>query len=194
MGLSSALFTGTSGIDVNQQWLNVIGNNIANANTTAFKSTRTLFSPQFYVTDANGTAPTSNFGGTNPSQEGQGVVIADNEKDFSAGSIKTTGQATDMAIDGDGFFLVKGNQQLYTRDGAFTLNSSDQLVTGSGQFVQGYGVDAAGNIQGGALQNITIPLGASSIAKATQNASMEGNLNAGGTIATGASILMGQDL
>lgn len=194
MGLSSALFTGTSGIDVNQQWLNVIGNNIANANTTAFKGSRTLFAPQFYVTDANGTAPTSSFGGTNPSQEGQGVVVAINEKNFSAGSIKTTGQSTDMAVDGDGFFVVKGQQQLYTRDGSFSLNSSNQLVTGSGQFVQGYGVDPAGNIQSGSLQNISVPLGSTTIAKATGNVTMQGNLNASGAIATGSSILVGQDL
>ena len=70
MALTSTLFTGLSGLDVNQTRLNVVGNNIANVNTVAFKSSRALFKPQFYVTDAGGTPPTSDFGGTNPSQRG----------------------------------------------------------------------------------------------------------------------------
>jgi len=194
MGLSDALFTGMSGLDVNQVRLNVIGNNIANANTTAFKSSRTLFTPQFYVTDADGTAPTSNFGGSNPSQHGQGAVVATTEKNFTPGAIQPTGRSTDMAIDGNGFFIVKGNTQLYTRDGSFSLNSANQLVSSGGAFVQGFGVDANGNIQAGSLRNITIPLGTSTIAKATGNVAMQGNLNAAGIPAAGSSILLSQDL
>ena len=70
MALTGAMYTGVSGLSVNQTWLNVIGNNIANSNTTGFKSSRTQFKPQFYVTDAEGSAPDTNFGGSNPSQEG----------------------------------------------------------------------------------------------------------------------------
>ncbi|HSU69152.1 MAG TPA: flagellar hook-basal body complex protein [Tepidisphaeraceae bacterium] len=194
MGLTGALYTGVSGLDVNQTWLNTIGNNIANANTTAFKSSRVLFAPQFYVTDSDGTAPTTDFGGTNPSQEGLGASVDTVQKDFSAGQIQNTGIPTDMAINGDGFFVVKGKQQLYTRDGAFTLNSSNQLVTTGGNFVQGYGVDPNSNIQSGFLQNITIPLGATQVAKATGNAKMQGNLDASGAVASGSSILLSQDL
>lgn len=195
MGLTSALFTGVSGLDANQTWLNVIGNNVANSNTTAFKSSMVQFSPQFYVTDQQSTAPTTNFGGTNPSQEGLGTTVESIQKNMSAGAIQSTGTATDMAINGTGFFIVKGqNQQLYTRDGAFTLNSSDQLVDARGDFVQGYGTDANQNIQSGSLQNITIPLGETQIAKATQNATLQGNLDASGAVATGASILLSQDL
>ena len=195
MGLTSALFTGVSGLDANQTWLNVIGNNVANSNTTAFKSSMVQFSPQFYVTDAQSTAPTTNFGGTNPSQEGLGTTVQSIEKNFSPGAIQSTGTATDMAINGSGFFIVKGqNQQLYTRNGAFTLNSSDKLVDARGDFVQGYGVDSNQNIQSGALQNINIPLGETQIAKATQNATLQGNLDASGAVATGASVLLSQDL
>jgi flagellar hook protein FlgE len=195
MGLTSALFTGVSGLDANQTWLNVIGNNVANSNTTAFKSSMVQFSPQFYVTDEQSTAPTTNFGGTNPSQEGLGTTVESIQKNMSAGAIQSTGTATDMAINGSGFFIVKGqNQQLYTRDGAFTLNSYDQLVDARGDFVQGYGTDANQNIQSGSLQNITIPLGENQIAKATQNATLQGNLDASGAAATGASILLSQDL
>ena len=192
MGLTSALFTGLSGLDVNQARLAVVGNNIANANTTAFKSSRTLFKPQFYVTDAAGTSPTADFGGTNPDQHGLGATVAATEKDFSAGSIDPTGKPTDMAIEGDGFFVLQGSEQRFTRDGSFTLNSANQLVTRDGEFVQGYGVDAEFNILPGKLQNVTIPLGSASAAQTTLQVTMEGNLNSAGAAATGASILTSQ--
>src|SRR5437764_10005387 len=102
MALTSALFTGLSGLDVNQTRLNIVGNNIANVNTVAFKSSRALFKPQFYITDAGGSAPTTDFGGTNPDQRGLGASVAAIEKDFTAGAIEPTGKPTDMAIDGEG--------------------------------------------------------------------------------------------
>ncbi len=194
MALTSALFTGLSGLDVNQTKLNVVGNNIANANTVAFKSSRTLFKPQFYVTDSSGSAPDGDFGGENPSQRGLGATVASIEKNFTAGPIETTGKSTDMAIDGDGFFVVQGKTQMFTRDGAFTLNSNNELVTAGGDKVQGYGADTNGNVLTGALNNISIPLGAETNAKATKSVSFEGNLNADGEVATGASILDSQAL
>src|SRR5271167_2475440 len=100
MGLTSALFTGLSGLSVNQTQMNVVGNNIANVNTVAFKSSRALFSPQFYVTDEAGSPPDGNFGGTNPSQVGLGAQVATIQKSFAQGSIQPTGNATDMAING----------------------------------------------------------------------------------------------
>jgi flagellar hook protein FlgE len=194
MALTDAMYTGVSGLSVNQTWLNVIGNNIANSNTTAFKSSQALFNPEFYVTDANGTAPDTTFGGTNPSQIGLGATVATVEKNFTGGQIQATGKATDMAISGDGFFVVKGQQQLYTRDGSFNLNSSNQLVDSSGNFVQGFTADSSGRVNAGTLSDLTIPLGAQTLAKATQNATMQGNLDASGGVATGASILLSQDL
>src|SRR3954464_1416018 len=104
MALTSALFTGLSGLDVNNTRLNVVGNNIANANTVAFKGSRALFKPQFYVTDGGGTPPSSEFGGTNPNQRGLGAQVATIEKNWTPGSIEPTGKATDLAIDGEGFF------------------------------------------------------------------------------------------
>src|SRR4051812_27117269 len=180
MALTSTLYTGLSGLDVNQTRLNVVGNNIANANTVAFKGSRALFKPQFYVTDNGGTPSSAEFGGQNPSQRGLGAVVASIEKDFSAGAIESTGKSTDMAIDGDGFFVVKGKEQAYTRDGSFTLNSNNELVTTTGDFVQGFGVDANGNVIAGALQNVKVPLGSLTQAKATTTASFQGNLNANG--------------
>jgi flagellar hook protein FlgE len=192
-GLTSALSTGLSGLDVNQTWLNVVGNNIANANTTAFKSSNVAFSPQFYVTDAPSSGPNGNFGGSNPSQEGTGAQVASITTDFTPGQIENTGVDTDMAISGDGFFVLNTtNGQEFTRDGTFTLNGNNQLVSSSGGYVQGYGVDANGNILTGSLQNLTIPIGQQTEAKATQNVTMEGNLNSGGAVAAGATILTSQ--
>ncbi len=194
MPLTSALFTGLSGLNVNQTKLQVVGNNIANANTVAFKASRALFSSQFYVTDAAGGAPNGSFGGANPSQRGLGAQVSAIEKDFTPGSIDTTGKNTDLAIEGDGFFVVKGNEQKYTRDGSFSLNSANQLVNNSGDFVQGFGVDTNFNVIPGQVGNITVPLGALTSAKETQNAFFKGNLNANGAVATGASILTSQPL
>lgn len=194
MALTSTLFTGLSGLNVNQTRLNVVGNNIANTNTVAFKSSRALFKPQFYVTDAAGSPPSAEFGGENPSQRGLGAVVASIEKDFTNGSIEPTGVPTDLAIDGDGFFVVQGKEQQYTRDGSFVLNAANQLVTTSGSFVQGFGVDNNANIIAGQLQHITIPLGSLTSAKPTSDVELEGNLNADGTVASGASILNSQTL
>src|SRR5213080_649620 len=135
MALTSALFTGLSGLDVNQTRLNVVGNNIANANTVAFKASRALFKPQFYVTDNAGSPSSAEFGGENPSQRGLGAVVASIEKDFAPGAIEPTGKSTDFAIDGDGFFVVQGKEQSFTRDGSFTLNDHNELVTTAGDFV-----------------------------------------------------------
>jgi flagellar hook protein FlgE len=184
MGLESTLFTGLSGLDVNQTRLNVVGNNIANVNTTGFKSSRALFKTQFYVTDDAGAPANATFGGSNPSQRGLGVSVGAIEKDFDPGSLEETGKDTDLAVDGDGFFIVQGNgAQKYTRDGSFTLNASNQLVTSGGDFVQGYGVDANNNIIPSTLKNITIPVGSLTTAQATSNATLTGNLNAGGVVA-----------
>src|SRR5918998_892233 len=180
MSLSSALFTGLSGLDVNQTRLGVVGNNIANVNTAALKSGGALLKPQFYVTDSGGTPPAGDFGGTNPNQRGLGAVVATIEKDFSTGAIEPTGKATDLAMDGDGFFVVQGEGQRYTRDGSFSLNAANELVNTSGEYVQGYLADDEGNIQVGELNNITIPIGQTRTASATETVRMEGNLNADG--------------
>ena len=189
MALTSTMFTGLSGLNVNQTRLNVVGNNIANVNTVGFKASRALFKPQFYVTDSSGSPPSAESGGSNPDQRGLGASVASIEKDYSNGSIEPTGRATDLAIDGDGFFIVRGKEQAYTRDGSFSLNSRNQLVTTGGQFVQGYGVDEAENLIPGQLEDITIPVGGLTKAEATTAAFLSGNLNGGGDVSTGASVI-----
>ena len=148
--ISQLLFTGLTGLDTSQTWMNVVGNNIANANTTAFKSSNVSFSSQFYVTDIASSAPNGNFGGTNPSQAGMGDQVSSISTNFLPGQIQTTGVDTNMAINGDGFFVVKTTSgQQYTRDGTFSLNAAHQLVTSGGAFVQGYGADTLGNVIAG---------------------------------------------
>lgn len=194
MALTSTLFTGLSGLNVNQTRLNVVGNNIANVNTIAYKSSRALFKPQFYVTDGPGSPPGAEFGGQNPSQRGLGATVAAIQKDFSTGSLETTGKSTDLAIDGSGFFIVQGQEQRYTRDGSFILNQNNELVTTGGDFVQGFDVDADGNVIPGALQNIQIPLGALTKAEATESVLFSGNLNAAGERGTIGNVLLSQPL
>ena len=189
MALTSTLFTGLSGLDVNQTRLNVVGNNIANVNTTAFKSSRAIFKPQFYVTDSGGTPPSGEFGGVNPSQRGLGAAVGSIEKNWEAGALESTGKTLDMGIDGEGFFIVQGKQQAYTRDGTFDLNSANEMVNKAGEYVMGFGVDVDNNVIPGDLQRITIPVGGLTKAKQTENVDMIGNLKADGPVAAGASIL-----
>lgn len=192
MALTSTLFTGLSGLNVNQARLNVVGNNIANVNTVAFKSSRVLFKSQFYITDIPGGPPDGDFGGQNPSQRGLGAAVSAIERNLNPGNIETTGRSTDMAIEGEGYFIVQGKEQSYTRDGSFTLNAENDLTTTSGAYLQGFGVDANEAIIPGQLGNLRIPLGALTKAKATSSVTMQGNFNADGVVGSGASILNSQ--
>ena len=189
MALTSALYTGLSGLDVNQTKLNVIGNNIANSNTTAFKSSRAEFTPQFYLTDQSGSAPDGTNGGTNPSQRGLGAQVSSIEKDMTQGEMETTGKSTDLAIDGNGFFVVQGATQSYTRAGDFGLNDAHKLTTSGGDYVMGYNADTQGNVINGKLTQLTIPADTTSQAKATTKAKLDGNVDASGDLAVGASVI-----
>ena len=143
MGLTSALYTGLSGLNSNQFRIDTIGDNIANVNTTAFKGSRAMFQTQFLQSLSLGAPPTAVQGGANPMQIGLGSVLGSVQRDCGAGSIETTGVPTDVAIEGDGFFIVRrsGQDLVYTRDGAFSLNAENRLVTADGMYVQGFGVD-----------------------------------------------------
>jgi flagellar hook protein FlgE len=188
------MFTGLSGLQSQSAKLTVIGNNIANVNTTAYKADRMLFGTQFAQTLSEGTKPDSATGGSNPIQIGLGVGIAGTQRDFSTGSISPTGDPNHLAIEGGGFFIVEARDQtFYTRAGAFETNARNELVTIAGERVQGYGVDGNYNIVEGPLGNLTIPIGTLSIAEATRNVQFAGNLNAGGVAAAQGSVtdLMG---
>jgi len=185
MASTTAMFTGLSGLNANARNLDVIGNNIANVNTTAFKSSRMLFATQFSRTFSMGTEPSASFGGTNPGQIGLGVTIAGTQRDFSGGSIAASGDARDLALEGDGFFMVRrGDQTFYTRAGAFRQNELNELVGVTGERLQGYGIDSDFNIDDSRVGDITIPVGTLTLAQATENVRFAGNLNSDGAVAT----------
>lgn len=185
MASTGALFTGLSGLSTHSRRLEVIGNNIANVSTTAYKSNRMLFASGISRNFSLGTAPSNSSGGTNPGQVGLGVSIAGTQRDFSNGAISPTGIARDLAIEGGGFFVVdRAGQQLYTRAGAFQFNAENELVTISGDRLMGFGVDENFNITEGQIQPLSVPLGTLTIAEATQNVSFTGNLDADGDVGT----------
>jgi len=185
MASTTALFTGLSGLNANARRLEVIGNNISNVNTTAFKSNRMIFAPTFNRNLSLGTAPSTATGGTNPGQVGLGVTIAGTQRNFNNGAISPTGINTDLAIDGDGFFIVQRNgQQFYTRAGEFQFNSQNELVTLAGDRVQGFAVDENFKLVEGQLVDLTVPIGTLTLAEATKNVNFSGNLRADGTVAT----------
>jgi flagellar hook protein FlgE len=196
MGLTTAMYTGLSGLNVNQTRVETIGNNIANVNTHAFKGSRTLFQTQFSRTMSLGTAPSETSGGTNPLQVGLGALVATTQRTIAPGSVETTGLNGDLAVDGNGYFVVRdpSGREYYTRDGAFSLNSRNELVDVNGNRVRGFAADATGAIASGTLQDLLVPLGTQSVARATQNVVMDGDLSAAALRATGGSETRSQSL
>ena len=189
MASTTALFTGLSGLTSNSRRLDVIGNNIANVNTTAFKSTRMSFAPTFSRNFSLGTAPGDTTGGSNPGQVGLGVTVGGTQRNFNNGAISVTGVATDLAIEGDGFFIVnQSGSRFYTRAGGFIRNPENDLMTQSGAKVMGFGVDDQFNLVDGNLVELNIPVGTLTLAEQTDNVIFNGNMNASGEIASTGSI------
>src|SRR5262249_29922699 len=136
-----AMFDAISGLQAHSTWLDVIGNNLANVNTVAYKASRVEFSDQFSQSlwDGTGDNNSSHLGGTNPGQIGLGTRVASIEVLFNQGATLTTGNATDIAIQGDGFLVTKsGSQTFYTRSGNLTFDSKGFLVDQNGGLVQGF--------------------------------------------------------
>ncbi|MEM7621696.1 MAG: flagellar hook-basal body complex protein, partial [Planctomycetota bacterium] len=189
MASNTALFTGLSSLNAHARRLDVVGNNIANVNTVAFKSSRVMFESKFTQDFKLGSPPTGESGGTNPGQIGLGVGVSGTQRDFSTGSLQATGDPRDLAIEGDGFFQVsRGDEIFYTRNGAFRPDRSDTLVTIGGEVLMGWGIDDGFNIVEGALEPIAVPVGKLRIAEQTNRVSLAGNLNADGSAATQASV------
>ncbi len=191
MGLASSLSTALTGLNAAETQIDVLGNNLANSQTVGFKSSEVVFATQFLQTLSLGAAPTSDNGGTNPRQTGLGVQVAGITPNFKQGTIEISSSPSDLAIQGDGFFMVEGNsgERLYTRNGIFKLNSANELVTTTGNRLLGYGIDDKFNIQTTQVQAITVPLGSEAVAKATTEVVMEGTLTAKGDIGTTAEVI-----
>jgi flagellar hook protein FlgE len=147
-----SLFAGISGLRTNQTMLDVTGNNIANANTTGFKSSTTVFADTLSQQLTAASGGNAERGGTNPVQIGLGVQLAATTTNFNQGSAQTTGRPTDLMIQGDGFFVLRdGGENVYTRAGAFTFDQTGTLVAPSGMRVQGYALDGTGAPTGGLI-------------------------------------------
>lgn len=196
MGLSSVLSTATTGLTAAETTIDVVGNNVANSNTVGFKASSVVFATQFLQTLGLGSAPTSTNGGTNPRQTGLGVQVAAVTPDFDQGTIQLSSSSTDFAIQGEGFFVIQGGQgeQLYTRNGVFQINASNELVTSTGERVLGYGVDENFQIQETGLTPIQVPLGNSLVAQATSEVELTGNLSPSGDTSTLSEILQSDAL
>jgi len=177
-----SLFSGVSGLRAHQTMLDVVGNNIANVNTTGFKASSVEFEDTLSQALKAAGAPQGSQGGTNPAQVGLGVEVAAINTSFTQGPAETTGVSTDLMIQGDGFFMVKdGGQQVYTRDGAFSFDQNGNLTTANGGMVQGWtAVNGVVNTSG-ATAGIKLPLGASMPPTGTDAAVLAGNLPADGS-------------
>ncbi len=172
-----SLFTGITGLRAHQTMLDVTGNNIANVNTTGFKSSRAVFEDTLSQMLKGAGAGTATQGATNPSQVGLGVQVAAITQDLTQGSTQTTSRALDMMVNGEGYFIVNvGGQNVYTRNGTFNLDPEGRLVAQGGGLVQGW-AGTNGVIQSnqpiGALQ---LPLATTMPSRATDRVVMEGNL------------------
>ena len=181
MGFMRSLYAGVSGLKNHQIMMDVTGNNISNVNTAGFKAGRVVFSETFAQTLRGTTAPISNVGGTNPMQIGLGTSLQQIDTLFAQGNIETTGQTTDMAIQGEGFFVVKqGDKRYYTRAGAFHFDADGSFINpGNGAILQGLMADKTGTIPVAAkVESIILPYGQKSPAKATTSISYTGNLDA----------------
>ncbi len=169
----NSLFTGISGLNAYQSWIDMLSNNIANTATVGYKGQRMTFADLFYQQTVSPTGPTQSRGGINPQDQGLGVKVNSIDTEFAQGGLETTGINTDLAMNGDGFFILRSpdgsSAPVYTRDGAFSLNSNGLLFDpASGLAVQGYTANQSGKItQTGTPADITIPLGLQEQATAT---------------------------
>lgn len=184
MSLVPAFGSAASGLDNFQEMINVIGNNIANEDTTGFKASDVSFQDAISQLLQGATAPTSANGGTDPIQLGLGANVASVSENLSEGQLQNTGVASNIAIDGAGYFIVNtpSNGVAYTRNGDFTLDANNNLVDSNGDFVQGYSA-TNGVINATTLTNLNIPLGTLSFAEPTTTETFGGNFNADSPVA-----------
>jgi flagellar hook protein FlgE len=164
------MYAGVSGLRTHQTMMDVVGNNIANVNTAGFKASSTVFQDVLSQTLQGASAPaaaagtTPATGGTNPAQVGLGVRMGGISTNTAQGASQLTGRATDLAVQGDGYFVInQGGQTLYTRAGGFGLDATGQLVTPAGGLVQAVpgspGAQADGSIRiptDGTIQSFSI--------------------------------------
>ena len=178
MGLMNSLNAGVSGLRAFQTKMDVIGNNIANVDTIGFKSSRVTFAEMLNQTIRSGQG--SEDSPQTSMQIGLGVRVSAINRNFQQGSLQQTGRQTDVALEGNGFFMIRdGNQNMLTRSGNFAFNQNGLLVDGSGRAVQGFNADSAGNIlAGGTTNDIQVDFENLFPPQVTENVYISGNLDA----------------
>lgn len=184
-----SLWSGVSGLQAHQVAMDVEGNNISNVNTTGFKYSRADFGTMFSQTVKIATAPTDGRGGSNPLQIGLGVSVSSTTRIHSQGSVQTTDKNTDVAINGDGFFMVSddgGLTRYLTRSGDFKLDAYGNFVNNAGFVVQGWNInwDTQSIDSSRTPQNIFIDPGMHIPAAKSTEVAIKANLNSGLNIGT----------
>ena len=182
-----SLWSGVSGLQAHQIAMDVEGNNIANVNTYGYKYNRANFADILSQTPRVATAPQGELGGQNPMQIGLGTTINSTTRIFSQGTLTSTDKQTDLALQGNGFFIVSpdgGTTRYYTRNGDFVRDKAGNFVNNSGHIVQGWTRDEeTGTIDStGPIKNIVIKEGLTTPARATTEVKIKGNLDSGNTI------------
>ncbi|NOX16192.1 MAG: flagellar hook-basal body complex protein [Epsilonproteobacteria bacterium] len=182
-----SLWAGVSGLQAHQIALDIEGNNIANVNTAGYKYSRANFSDMLSQTSKIATAPQGALGGKNPMQVGLGTQVSSITKIFKQGSVQTTDKNTDLAIQGDGFFVVSpdgGSTYKYTRNGDFVFDALGNFTDSNGYIVQGWVRNKDTNkIDSTApIKNITIQPGLTTPANSSSYVKLKANLNSGNTI------------
>lgn len=174
-----SMFTAVSSLNLHQSYLDVVANNLANANTTGYKATRMTFTDQYSQLVSPGAGPSDSTGGINPTQIGLGVKSGYISPLFTQGMLQSTGRTLDLAIQGDGFFVYdQGAARRYSREGSFSLDADGMLVNSStGLRVQGWMVDENGNVDSN-LPPTPVQLATDRAkARATEQIILGGNLN-----------------
>ncbi len=178
------MYSAVTGLRSHQTMMDVVGNNIANVNTNGFKKSNAVFQDVLSQTLEGAGAPTAELGGTNPAQIGLGVRIGAIAQNLAQGALQRTGRDLDLAIEGDGFFVVQSaNAQMFTRAGAFFIDAAGRLVNSDGDRVQGWQADAGGTlITDRPIGDIQVPIGEASQPVASTVVNLGGNLSADAVI------------
>ena len=178
-----SLYSGVSGLQNHQTRMDVIGNNISNVNTVGFKRGRVNFQDMISQQLQGAAKPSEELGGVNPKEVGLGMTVAAIDNIFNQGNLQSTGVSTDLAIQGNGFFIMKsGDETFYTRNGAFSLDSNGTLVNpANGMRVQGWMAQDVNGEQvlttAATPGDLVIPVGSKDPAKETNNVMFACNLN-----------------
>lgn len=173
-----SMYSAVSGLKSHQTMMDITGNNIANVNTHGFKKSRATFQDVLSQVITGAASPTEELGGRNPAQIGLGVTVAGVAQNMGQGALQVTNRDLDLAIQGDGFFVINaGGEDMFTRAGAFFLDADGRMVNNEGALVQGWPADPTGLINSSTTPtSIRVPTGDQHSPVATTETKFGGNL------------------